>query len=87
MPPRLPRLGWGQAPSSARALRQAAHPRVASAPARALSGGGGGAEPPQPELEYWFSTLSTYTYVSTMRIAQQAARRGVRLLWRPFNVR
>ena len=41
----------------------------------------------QPQLEYWFSTLSTYTYLSTMRIEQQAQQRGVNVLWKPFNVR
>jgi hypothetical protein len=41
----------------------------------------------RPEVEYWFSTLSTYTYLSTMRIEQQAHARGVEIIWKPFNVR
>ena len=41
----------------------------------------------QPQVEYWFSTLSTYTYLSTMRIEQQAQARGVEVVWKPFNVR
>ena len=41
----------------------------------------------QPQVEYWFSTLCTYTYLSTMRIEQQAQARGVEVIWKPFNVR
>ncbi|MDE0853713.1 MAG: 2-hydroxychromene-2-carboxylate isomerase [Nevskia sp.] len=41
--------------------------------------GGGG-----PEIEFWFEFGSNYSYLSAMRIEDAAARRGVRVLWRPF---
>ena len=37
-----------------------------------------------PELEFWFDFGSNYTYLAMMRIEHEAARRGVRVAWRPF---
>ena len=39
------------------------------------------------ELEFHFSLLSTYTYLAVNRAEEVAARSGVTLRWRPFNVR
>ena len=38
-------------------------------------------------IEFWFAVGSTYTYLTVARIHQVAAATGVRLVWRPFNVR
>ncbi len=35
-------------------------------------------------MEFWFEFASTYSYLSAMRIEQEAARRGVAVRWRPF---
>ena len=35
-------------------------------------------------IECWFEFGSNYSYLSVMRIEQEAARRGVHVLWRPF---
>ena len=35
-------------------------------------------------LEFWFDFGSNYSYLSTMRIEEAAARHGVPLRWRPF---
>lgn len=35
-------------------------------------------------IECWFEFGSNYSYLSVMRIEQEAARRGVRVAWRPF---
>lgn len=40
--------------------------------------------PQQPELTFWFEFASTYSYPAAMRIEQQAASAGVRIVWRPF---
>ena len=37
-----------------------------------------------PELEFWFEFASNYSYLSLMRIEDEARRRGVKLIWRPF---
>lgn len=37
-----------------------------------------------PAVEFWFDFGSNYTYLAMMRIEQEAARRGVRVAWRPF---
>jgi len=36
------------------------------------------------QLEFWFDFGSNYSYLSTMRIEEAAARRGVAVRWRPF---
>ena len=38
---------------------------------------------PNP-IEFWFEFASNYSYLSVMRIEQQAARFGVTIKWRPF---
>jgi 2-hydroxychromene-2-carboxylate isomerase len=38
-------------------------------------------------LDFFFFIGSTYTYLTVNRIEQVAAREGVTLRWRPFNVR
>ena len=35
-------------------------------------------------VEFWFDFASNYSYLSIMRIETEAARRGVRIVWRPF---
>lgn len=40
-------------------------------------------EPP-PEIEFWFEFGSAYSYLSVMRIEEEARRRGVRIVWKPF---
>ncbi len=35
-------------------------------------------------MEFWFEFASNYSYLSVMRIEQDAARLGVSILWRPF---
>jgi 2-hydroxychromene-2-carboxylate isomerase len=39
------------------------------------------------ELDFFFSMVSTYTYLAVNRAGEVAAREGVTLRWRPFNVR
>lgn len=39
------------------------------------------------ELDFFFYIGSTYTYLAVNRVEQVAAREGVSLRWRPFNVR
>lgn len=39
------------------------------------------------EMTFWYSIGSTYSYLTVMRIDAYAAARGVRVEWRPFNVR
>lgn len=36
------------------------------------------------EVDYWFDFASTYSYLSAMRIEEEAARRDVIVRWRPF---
>jgi 2-hydroxychromene-2-carboxylate isomerase len=36
------------------------------------------------DVEFWFDLVSTYSYLSAMRIEAQAARRGRTVAWRPF---
>lgn len=38
-------------------------------------------------IDFWFSTGSTYTYLTVSRLEQVAAATGVRFNWRPFSVR
>ncbi|MEE9379904.1 MAG: 2-hydroxychromene-2-carboxylate isomerase [Hyphomonadaceae bacterium] len=35
-------------------------------------------------LQFWFEFASTYSYLSVMRIDEEAAKRGVTAEWRPF---
>lgn len=37
-----------------------------------------------PEIEFWFEFASNYSYLSVMRIEEEAKRCGVRIAWRPF---
>lgn len=37
-----------------------------------------------PEIEFWFEFGSNYSYLSVMRIEDEARRRGVRIAWKPF---
>ena len=36
------------------------------------------------EIEFWFEFGSSYSYLSVMRIEEEARRRGVRIVWKPF---
>jgi 2-hydroxychromene-2-carboxylate isomerase len=36
------------------------------------------------QLAFWFEFASTYSYLSAMRIDDEAARRGVSVIWQPF---
>jgi len=38
-------------------------------------------------IDFWFSTGSTYTYLTVARLPALAATEGVRFNWRPFSVR
>lgn len=38
-------------------------------------------------MDFWVSIGSTYSYLTVMRIEDVAAREGVDVRWRPFNVR
>lgn len=42
------------------------------------------ASEPSPEIDFWFEFGSTYSYLSVMRIDDEARRRGVRIIWKPF---
>jgi 2-hydroxychromene-2-carboxylate isomerase len=37
-----------------------------------------------PQIEFWFEFGSNYSYLSVMRIEDEAKRHGVRILWKPF---
>jgi 2-hydroxychromene-2-carboxylate isomerase len=37
-----------------------------------------------PEIEFWFEFGSNYSYLSVMRIEDEARQRGVRIAWKPF---
>lgn len=37
-----------------------------------------------PEIELWFEFGSNYSYLSVMRIEDEALRAGVRIVWKPF---
>jgi 2-hydroxychromene-2-carboxylate isomerase len=37
-----------------------------------------------PEIEFWFEFGSNYSYLSVMRIEDEARRRSVRIIWKPF---
>jgi 2-hydroxychromene-2-carboxylate isomerase len=36
------------------------------------------------EIEFWFEFGSNYSYLSVMRIEDAAARRGAKVIWKPF---
>jgi 2-hydroxychromene-2-carboxylate isomerase len=36
------------------------------------------------EIEFWFEFGSNYSYLSVMRIEDEARRLGVRIIWKPF---
>lgn len=40
--------------------------------------------PAKPEIEFWFELASNYSYLSVMRIEEEAVRRGVTVVWKPF---
>ena len=37
-----------------------------------------------PTIEFWFEFGSNYSYLSTMRIGNEARTLGVRVIWKPF---
>jgi 2-hydroxychromene-2-carboxylate isomerase len=37
-----------------------------------------------PEVEFWFEFGSNYSYLSVMRIEDEARHHGVRVVWQPF---
>jgi 2-hydroxychromene-2-carboxylate isomerase len=37
-----------------------------------------------PEIEFWFEFGSNYSYLSVMRLEDEARRHGVRIVWKPF---
>ena len=37
-----------------------------------------------PEIEFWFEFGSNYSYLSVMRIEDEARRHRVRIVWKPF---
>ena len=39
------------------------------------------------QMDFFFYYGSTYTYLTVMRIEEAAARVGIEVRWRPFNVR
>ncbi len=39
------------------------------------------------QLDFWYSIGSTYSYLTVMRMGDYAARHGLDVRWRPFNVR
>jgi len=42
------------------------------------------ASDPLREIEFWFEFGSNYSYLTVMRIEEEAQRRGVRVIWKPF---
>ncbi len=40
-----------------------------------------------PEIDFWYSIGSTYSYLTVMRLPAVAERESVAIRWRPFNVR
>ena len=38
-------------------------------------------------IDFWFSTGSTYTYLTVSRLETAAVQHGVAFNWRPFSVR
>ena len=36
------------------------------------------------KIEFWFDFGSNYSYLSVMRIEQEAARHGPGVIWKPF---
>jgi 2-hydroxychromene-2-carboxylate isomerase len=42
---------------------------------------------PQPHIDFWFNTGSTYTYLSAMRLPELARQSGVQVRWRAFHLR
>ncbi|MGO9603183.1 MAG: 2-hydroxychromene-2-carboxylate isomerase [Candidatus Binataceae bacterium] len=45
---------------------------------------GGSTVTSAPEIEFWFEFGSNYSYLSVMRIEDQARQHGVRIAWKPF---
>jgi 2-hydroxychromene-2-carboxylate isomerase len=39
---------------------------------------------PSSDVEFWFEFGSSYSYLSVMRIEEEARRHGVRIIWKPF---
>ena len=37
-----------------------------------------------PAIEFWFEFGSNYSYLSVMRVEDEARRSGVRIVWKPF---
>ena len=40
--------------------------------------------PPSPAIEFWFEFGSNYSYLSVMRIEDEARRRDIPIVWKPF---
>lgn len=40
-----------------------------------------------PQIDFWYSIGSTYTFLTVMRLRDYAETHGVRVNWRPFDVR
>jgi 2-hydroxychromene-2-carboxylate isomerase len=38
----------------------------------------------QPAIEFWFDFGSNYSYLTAMRIENEAAKRNVKVIWKPF---
>jgi 2-hydroxychromene-2-carboxylate isomerase len=41
-------------------------------------------EEPLPKIEFWFEFGSNYSYLTVMRIEDEARKHGVRVVWKPF---
>lgn len=39
---------------------------------------------PMPHIEFWYEFASTYSYLSAMRIDEEALKRGITVRWKPF---
>ncbi len=41
----------------------------------------------ESDIDFWFTTGSTYTYLTVMRLPEIARATGLRFRWRPFHLR
>ena len=41
----------------------------------------------QPSIDFWFTTGSTYTYLTVMRLDEIERESDISLVWRPFHLR
>jgi 2-hydroxychromene-2-carboxylate isomerase len=42
---------------------------------------------PGRDIDFWFTTGSTYTYLTVMRLPEIAHATGLNFRWRPFHLR